>query len=63
MTVYLYVILQRLTDEELQMVKTKYHTHIIDLQSQSKPNVQKNSKGSHACEPFCITLLNQQTKQ
>ena len=34
MNVYLYVILQRLTDEELQMVKTKYHTHIIDLQSQ-----------------------------
>jgi hypothetical protein len=34
MTVYLYVILHRLTDEELQKVKTKYHTHIIDLQSQ-----------------------------
>ena len=34
MNVYLYVILQRLTDEELQEVKTKYHTHIIDLQSQ-----------------------------
>ena len=34
MNVYLYVILQRLTDEELQKVKTKYHTHIIDLQSQ-----------------------------
>ena len=44
MTVYLYVILQRLTDEELQKVKTKYHTHIIDMQSQSQPNVQKNNK-------------------
>ena len=32
MTVYLYVILHRLTDEELQKVKTKYHTPIIDLQ-------------------------------
>ena len=32
MTVYLYVILKRLTDEELQKVKTKYHTPIIDLQ-------------------------------
>ena len=32
MTVYLYVILKRLTDEELQDVKTKYHTPIIDLQ-------------------------------
>ncbi len=32
MTVYLYVILKRLTDEELQNVKTKYHTPIIDLQ-------------------------------
>ena len=32
MTVYLYVILKRLTDEELQDVKTKYHTYIRDLQ-------------------------------
>ena len=31
MTVYLYVILKRLTDEELQDVKTKYHTYIRDL--------------------------------